>query len=141
MQWLQDNAVTPVETLLNALTTDRHLMRTAMSPDLDQKLQTDQLVPLLEAYLYRVDGVMNEMDLQKVHRIYNKDQLQFEVASEMFDIFSRALGETFTRKGSARRIEAVLSIGCAEILGHDEDEKVNSIVRTVRLGRMRSQLE
>ena len=133
VQWFDDNAIKPAETLLKALTTGRHLLRTSMAPELDQRLGIEQLVPMLEAYLYRADDVRIEMEQQAAHGIYNKDQLQYEVVRELFDIFQRAFGEAFTRKGSARRIESALRIGCAEVLG--EHEQINSIVRTVRTER------
>ena len=139
IQWLDDNAIKPAETLLRALTVDRHLLRTAMSPGLDQKLEIEQLVSMLKAHLDRADEVRIEMEQQTAHGIYNKDQLQYEVASELFDVLSRWLGDGLLRRGMARHIDAALRIGCSEILG--QSEQINSIVKAVRTGRMRIQLE
>lgn len=130
IQWFEDNTIKPAQTLLKALTADRHQMRTAMSPDLDTRIDTESLVPALERLLDNADAVFVQLDEQMAHGITNRDQIQFEVVSELYKLFDRQLGRDFRKRGAAT-IDEVLRIACGEVLGRKE--QINSILKAVRL--------
>jgi predicted nucleic acid-binding Zn-ribbon protein len=130
IQWFEDNAIKPAQTLLKALTVDRHQMRSAMSPDLDTRIDTEHLVPALEKLLDDADAVFVELDQQMAHSITNRDQIQFEIVSALYEAFERNLDEGFTRRGVAT-IDEALRIACGEVLGRKE--QVNSVLKAVRL--------
>ena len=138
IQWFEDNTIKPAQTLLKALTVDRHQLRTAMSPDLDAWIDTKHLIPALEKLLDDADAVFVELDQQLAHRITNADQLQFELASELYRAFDRNLGSDFTRRGVAT-VDEALRIACGEVLGRKE--QINSILKAVRLQASRGQLQ
>jgi hypothetical protein len=130
IQWFEDNTIKPAQTLLKALTTDRHLMRTVLSPDLDSYIDIEHLLPALEKLLDDADLVYVDLDQQMAHRITNKEQIQYEVASSLHKIFDQYLGDDFTKRGTAT-MDQVLRTACGEVLDHKE--QMNSVLKAVRL--------
>jgi predicted nucleic acid-binding Zn-ribbon protein len=138
IQWFEDNTIKPAQALLRALTVDRHQMRTAITPELDSWIDIERLIPVLEKLLEDADAVFCELDQQMSHRITNRDQIQFEVVSALYGAFERHLGPDFTRRGVAT-VDEALRIACGEILGRKE--QINSVVKAVRLGASKRQLQ
>lgn len=135
MQWFEDNVINPTETLVKALSVNRHRLRTAMSPNADAMLGVDRLAPALERFLADALRVHDDMDYQLVEGIRNKDQLQYEVLAALADLFKRQLGEDFSRQ-PAKVIDEVLRIACGEVIG--QTENMPGLIRHVRLERLKS---
>jgi hypothetical protein len=135
MQWFEDNVIKPTETLVNALSADRHRMRTAMNPDVDTMLGVDQLAPALQRFLSVALRVHDDMDYQLVEGIRNKDQLQYEVLAALADLFKRQLGKDFTQL-PGKVIDEVLRIACGEVVG--QTENMPRLIRHVRRERLQS---
>lgn len=129
-QWVQNSIITIAKRLRDALQNEGHKLRSAMSPEMDEKIDTATYIPMLSALIDEADSVFVELDQQASLGIRNSEQIQYEITKALWSAFATHFGDQFHARGQ-RNADQSIQLAFAEIYG--QNESLASLLKLMRI--------